>query len=158
MASIYLSTAGIRVLYGVETTEGTQPTTLIELPDIVSIGDVNPEPQTIDVTPLSETTWRRYIDALRDIGGAIAFGMNLTDAAMTAWDTMKSAADTAKITGKRTWFFFYIPGLEKSFAFIGNPSVLGFAAAEVGNALQTTAYITPTEIEGFIDAITPPAD
>lgn len=159
MASIYLSTAGIKVGYGVETTAGTQPTSFTEIPDITSIGSVNPEPQTIDVTPLSEPEWRRYIDALKDVGGAIPFGANLTETFMTAWDNLVSEAKTAKEGGKGVWFVFYIPGFSKSFALVGNPSALGFDGAEVGNALQTTAYVTPTNIKGFVDKVTvSPAD
>lgn len=153
MASIYLITAGILVGYGVETTAGQQPTSFTEIPDLTSIGSVNPEPQTIDVTPLSETTWRRYVDALKDVGGAIPFGANLTDAFIDAWGELVEAYETAKAGGKRVWFVFYIPGLSKSFAMVGNPAVLGFDGAEVGNALQTTAYVTPTEIKGFIDKV-----
>ena len=154
MASIYLSTAGIKLGYAVEAAAGTMPTSFAEIPDITSIGSVNPEPQTIDVTPLSEPTWRRYIDALRDVGGAIPFGANLTDAFMTAWGAVVRAAEEGKAAGKSTWFAFYIPGLSKSFAFTGNPATLGFEGAEVGNALQTTAYITPTNIKGFVDKVT----
>lgn len=153
MASIYLSTAGIKVGYGVETTAGTQPTSFTEIPDITTIGSVNPEPQTIDVTPLSEPEWRRYIDALKDVGGAIPFGANLTEVFMTAWNALVEAAKTAKEDGKAVWFVFYIPGFSKSFAMTGNPSTLGFDGAEVGNALQTTAYVTPTGIKGFIDKV-----
>ena len=154
MASIYLSTAGIKVGYGVESTAGTQPTSFTEIPDLTSIGSVNPEPQTIDVTPLSETSWRRYIDALKDVGGAIPFGANLTDAFMTAWDELVTAYTTAKSSGKRVWFAFVIPGLSKSFAFVGNPSQLGFDGAEVGDAVKTTAYVTPVEIKGFVAKVT----
>ena len=153
MASIYLSTAGIRVGYGVETTAGTQPASFTEIPDLTSIGSVNPEPQTIDVTPLSETTWRRYIDALKDVGGAIPFGANLTDNFIEQWGEIVSQYETAKASGKSVWFVFYIPGLSKSFAMVGNPASLGFEGAEVGNALQTTAYVTPTNIKGFIDKV-----
>ena len=153
MSSIYLSTAGIKIGYGVETTAGTQPTSFTEIPDLTSIGSVNPEPQTIDVTPLSETTWRRYIDALKDVGGAISFGANLTDNFITAWGELVEAYKTAKESGKGVWFVFFIPGLSKSFAMVGNPAELGFDGAEVGNALQTTAYVTPTNIKGFIDKV-----
>ncbi|MBQ2768095.1 MAG: hypothetical protein IJF49_08490 [Clostridia bacterium] len=154
MASIYLSTAGILVGYGVETTAGAQPTSFAEIPDLTSIGSVNPEPQTIDVTPLSETTWRRYIDALKDVGGAIPFGANLSDKFIEAWSELLEAHKTAKASGKQIWFVFYIPGLSKSFAMCGNPAELGFDGAEVGNAAKTTAYITPTLIKGFVDKVT----
>ena len=133
MASIYLSTAGILVGYGVETTAGAQPTSFAEIPDLTSIG----------VTPLSETTWRRYIDALKDVGGAIPFGANLSDKFIEAWSELLEAHKTAKASGKQIWFVFYIPGLSKSFAMCGNPAELGFDGAEVGNAAKTTAYITP---------------
>ncbi len=154
MSSIYLNTAGILLGYGVESAAGTKPTSFKEIPDITSLGNVNPEPQTIDMTPLSEPEWRRYIDTLKDVGGAISFGANLTDRLISAWDELVEAYETAKEGGKAVWFVFYIPGLSKSFAFTGNPSKLGFDGAEVGDGLKTTAYITPTKIEGFIDKVT----
>ncbi len=154
MDSIYLTTAGMLVGYGVETTAGQQPTTFTEIPDLTSISAVNPPPQTLDVTPLSEPKWRRFVDALKDVGGAISFGANLTDAFIDAWFALIEAYNTAKEGGKSVWFVFYYPGLSKSFALVGNPAELGFDGAEVGNALQTTAYVTPTKIKGFIDKVT----
>ena len=154
MANIYLSTAGIKVGYGVETTAGTKPTTFTEIPDLVSIGSINPEPQTIKVTPLAEAEWEQYIDGLKDVGGAISMSANLTDDFIEAWESVVSAAKTAKASGKATWFVVVIPGLEKSFAFCGNPATLGFEGAEVSSALQTSVYITPTKIEGFITKVT----
>lgn len=154
MANIYLSTAGIKVGYGVESTAGAKPTTFTEIPDLVSIGSINPEPQTIKVTPLSETEWERYIDGLKDVGGSITMSANLTESFITAWDELVQEAKTAKAAGKSTWFAIVIPGLTKSFMFAGNPATLGFEGAEVSSALQSSVYITPTKIDGFVDKVT----
>jgi hypothetical protein len=38
--------------------------------------------------------------------------------------------------------------------FAGNPATLGFEGAEVSSALQSSVYITPTKIDGFVDKVT----
>jgi len=57
--AIDLSTAGIRVGYAVETTAGTKPTAFTNLANPKSIPDMNPEPNTLDVTSLNDTEWKR---------------------------------------------------------------------------------------------------
>ena len=55
-----LSTAGVLLKYAVETTAGTRPTTgYTTVPSIKSIPDLNPEPESLEVTDLSDTEWRR---------------------------------------------------------------------------------------------------
>lgn len=49
-----LSTAGITIGYAVESTSGTRPSTFSSIPNVKSIGDMNPDPATYDVTDLSD--------------------------------------------------------------------------------------------------------
>ena len=76
--AVDLSTAGIKVGYAIEETAGQKPTKFTNIPNPKSIPDTNPEPSTYDVTSLNDTTWKRYIQGLKDIGGALAitFGMS----------------------------------------------------------------------------------
>ena len=141
MAGIQLSTAGVTLLYAAEATAGTRPTTGYEkISEIKSIPELNPEPDNLETTTLEETEWKTYVPGLKDIGGALSFTANLTEASMTEWE----GYDTAAAENKATWFCIVIPGLTKALYFTGQPSPMGMPAMEVSAVLETTLYITPT--------------
>lgn len=145
--SIRLSTAGISIKYAVEETAGTKPTTASAytlIPEIKEIPDINPEPSTLETTTLGETEYKTYIDGLKDLGGALSFLANLTQDFKDAWETMVTAAETAKAAGKATWFVIDIPGITEAVYFTGSPSNLGIPGASVDEVLEINAYITPT--------------
>lgn len=144
-----LSTAGVLLKYCVESTAGTRPTTgYTQVPCIKAIPDFNPEPESLEVTDLSDTTWRRYIPGLRDPGGALAFTANLTTQFKTAWETLVSAYETAFADGKSIWFEIMVPNFG-SFYFAGIPTELGMTAMDVNAVLEIEAYVTPNQIEGW---------
>lgn len=145
------STAGISINYAAETTAGTRPTTGFTLiPNIKGIPDtLNPEPETIQVTDLSDTEWHRFIAALKSMGGNLALEANFTEAFITAWETLCAAADAAFADGKSMWYEIKVPKLSKSFYFAGMPSALGFPGAEVDEVFGGNVYITPNQIDGF---------
>lgn len=146
------STAGITLKYAVEATAGTRPTSsYTAIPGIKSMPEFNPEPSSLEVTDLSDTIWKRYIDGLKDPGGALGFTANFTSDFKTAWDTMYTAAQTALASNKATWFEIAIPNMD-SFYFAGRPSELGFGGAEVDAVAEVTAYITPNQVAGFASA------
>lgn len=65
-----LSTLGVTLLYAAESTLNVRPTAgYVQIPGIKSVPDMNSEPEGIDVTPLEETQYRRYVPGLRDMGG-----------------------------------------------------------------------------------------
>lgn len=155
--AIELSTAGIQLGYGVEQTAGTKPTAFTQVKGAKSLPDMNPEPSTLETTPLEATEWKTYIDGLKDPGGALPVGFNMSEELQTTWDGIIEAYETAAEAGKKMWWEFYVPGLTKAFFFTGNPSPLGFAGAEVDSVLENTAYITPTGNIGWSTAIKPTA-
>ena len=145
MAGIQLSTAGVTLLYAAEATAGTRPTTGYEkISEIKSIPELNPEPDNLETTTLEETEWKTYVPGLKDIGGALSFTANLTEASMTEWEGVVDAYDTAAAGNKATWCCIVIPGLTKALYFTGQPSPMGMPAMEVSAVLETTLYITPT--------------
>lgn len=147
MAGIQLSTAGVTLLYAAEATAGTRPTTGYEkISEIKSIPELNPEPDNLETTTLEETEWKTYVPGLKDIGGALSFTANLTEASMTEWEGVVDAYDTAAAENKATWFCIVIPGLTKALYFTGQPSPMGMPAMEVSAVLETTLYITPTGV------------
>lgn len=138
------STAGMYLAYCTETTAGTRPTTgYVQIPEIKTMPSFNPAPDTIDSTTLMETEYRTYVEGLKDLGGALEYGANLTADLITAWETCNAAHDTAAAAGKATWFAVVHPKLEKAVFFQGDPSPLGLNEASVGAMAETTLYITP---------------
>lgn len=139
-----LSTAGMSLQYAVEATKGTRPTSgYTEIPEIKSMPSFNPAPNTIDSTTLSETEYMTYIQGLKDLGGALEYGANLTEDLITFWDTLLEAYETARADGKAMWFAVVHPKLTKATFYTGEPAPLGFNEAEVGSMAETTLYITP---------------
>lgn len=155
--AIELSTAGILLGYGVEQTAGTKPTAFTQVKGVKSLPDMNPEPSTLETTPLEATEWKTYIDGLKDPGGALPVGFNMSEELQTTWDDIIEKYETAAAAGKKMWWEFYVPGLTKAFFFTGNPSPLGFAGAEVDSVLENSAYITPTGNIGWDTAVKPVA-
>ena len=145
-----LSTAGIKLYYAVESTAGTKPSSgFVEVAGIKSIPQFGSEPSQLETTTLNATTWRTYVAGLRDTGGAIGLTFNDNDTFQTAWETLKSAYDTAIAAGKRTWFEYVVPGKAKGFFFTADVAELGFGGAEVDAVLENTGYVVPTSIEGW---------
>lgn len=68
--AIELSTAGILLGYAIETVAGTQPSAFTQIKGAKSLPDMNPEPSTLETTPLEATEWKTYIDGLKDRRGA----------------------------------------------------------------------------------------
>ena len=145
--AINLSTAGIHLYYAVEETAGTRPTAKSaykDLEGVKSIPSLNPAPETLETTSLNETEYKTYVDGLKDLGGALEFTFNLTQALVTMWEELMEAYEAAKAAGKATWFYIDIPGLTEGLYFTGNPSSLGIPEASVSAVLEITNYITPT--------------
>ena len=92
MAKVGNSTVGMKVFYSVETTAGTRPTAAsayTQIPGIKEIPGLGEEATAIDVTPLEELEFMRYVAGLKDTGGNIAFVANNTNAFQTAWSTLQ---------------------------------------------------------------------
>lgn len=141
---IAFSTAGMKVLYAMETTAGTRPTTgYKEIPDIKSTPDYNTEPNGIDVTTLSETVALQYVEGLRDYGSSLSFTANLTNELTTAWDAFCEAAETGEKTGLKPWIQIIHPKLTKAWFAPGSPVKMSMPTAETNAALETTVYIVP---------------
>ena len=142
---IAISTAGVTFGYAVEATKGTRPTTGYTLiPDVKEIPEMNPEPETLETTDLSQTEFKTYIEGLKDLGGALSFLANYTSELEEVWAELVEAYKTAIEEEKATWFEIKHPKLEKSVFFTGQPSAMGLPAMSVNSVLETSLYITPT--------------
>lgn len=145
MSTIAMSTAGVTVNYAVEVTAGTRPTTeYIKIPSVKSVPEMNPSPETLETTDLSQTEFKTYVEGLKDLGGALAFLANFTTELEEAWTTLVEDYKAAKADKKAVWFEIKHPGLDKSVFFTGQPSAMGLPAMAVNSVLETNLYITPT--------------
>lgn len=154
--ALEISTAGILIKYAVESTAGTRPTTgYTAIKGVKSIPEFNPEPNMLDCTPLEEQAYHRYIEGLKDVGGAWGLTVNDYDDFRTSWAAVM-AAQAALTNGKVMWFEIYVPGISSkpSFFFSGKPSELGFGGAEVDSVYENVAYITPNKVHGWDTAST----
>lgn len=143
MPSERLASHGVSLQYAVETTAGTRPTSgYTTIPEIKSIPSFNPQPDAIQSTPLSETEYHTYVEGLKDIGGALDFGANLTEDLITAWAACNTAHD-ALTGGKAMWFAIVHPKLTNAVYFTGDPTPLGLNEITVNTVLETTLYVTP---------------
>jgi len=148
--ALEIASAGAKIQWAVEATAGTRPTTgYTNIENVKTIGALDAEPATYDVTDLSDLEFKRYIPGLKDIGGDVPLTFNLTQALVTAWASLVTAADAAAADGKSTWFEVVIPKLNESFYFKGVPSPLGLSEIATDSALEQTAHITPNEIVGW---------
>lgn len=139
-----LSTAGMSLQYAVETTKGTRPETGYKIiPEIKSMPSFNPAPNTIDSTTLLETEYMTYVKGLKDLGGALEYGANLTEDLIAFWETLLEEHETAVAGGLSVWFAVVHPKLSKATYYIGEPAPIGFNEADVGSMAETTLYITP---------------
>ena len=144
------STASMKLYYVVEASAGTRPTSgLVKIPEIKSIPSFNPAPETIQSTTLEETEYHTYVEGLKDLGGALEFGANLTQDLITVWASCNAAHD-ALTGGKAMWFYILHDGLSSAVAFEGDPSPLGLNEASVGSVLETSLYITPNNAPTWV--------
>lgn len=153
--AIYMSTAGMQLAYGVETTAGTKPTTFNVIQGATSLGEVSSEKEQIEVTPLSAKEYKEYVGGLADPGGTWEIGFNESDSLHTEWAAIVSAYETAKETGKRVWFEAYHPSLSEAFYIVGEPNKLGFGGAEVSSAYANTGRVTINKVEGWSASVVP---
>ena len=134
------STAGMRLYYAVGSSMPTSG--LTKIPEVKSIPSFNPSPETIQSTTLEETEYHTYVEGLKDLGGALEFGANLTEDLISVWGSCNSVHDSMG-TSEAMWFYIIHDGLSQAVAFEGDPSPLGLNEASVGGMLETSLYITP---------------
>lgn len=147
--ALEITTVGATVKYCVETTAGTRPTTgYTEIPDVNEAPDFPMDVEVLDASNTSDTI-TRYIAGRQDPGGDKEFTLNHTEAVITAWDTLVTAASAAYATGKQTWFEYVYPESTKSFFFTAIPLVLGNGGIAQNEVDTIPAHVICTGIGGW---------
>lgn len=114
-----ISTLGITLGYGVETTAGTKPETFKQLNRINAIGGITIEPEQIDASALEDDV-TRYVKGRADTGGTWTVTVNYTDETAKEWEDLITAYK-ALTGGKRMWFEVVSKDLTKGFFVIAQP-------------------------------------
>lgn len=114
-----ISTLGITLGYGVETTAGTKPTTFNQLNRINAIGGITIDPEQIDASALEDDV-TRYVKGRADTGGTWTVTVNYTDETAKEWEDLITAYK-ALTGGKRMWFEVVSKDLTKGFFVIAQP-------------------------------------
>ena len=141
----YLSTIGVHMYYAVEETKGTRPTAksaYTELVGVKGIPSMNPTPDNLETTTLNETEYKTYIPGLKDLGGSLGFTFNMSQDLKDAWETLVTADEAARATGKATWFYIDVPGLTDGLFFTGQPTPMGLPEMGVNAVLEVEKSIT----------------
>lgn len=153
--AVYMSTAGMHLAYGIETTPGTKPTEFTIIQGATSLGEISSEKEQIEVTPLSATEYKEYVGGLADPGGTWEVGFNESNALHEEWADIIAEYKTAITAGNRMWFEAYHPTLDEAFFVVGEPNILGFGGAEVSSAYANTGRITINKVEGWLEKVIP---
>ena len=135
MATAGLSTLGITLSYGVETTAGQKPTAFKLLTRINEIDGVSVTPEAIDASALEDPTTRNVAgrDTLTD---SVNVTVNRTPETIKEWTdliaTYKGLTD-----GKRMWFQEITPGLSDAEFFVAQPPSILSISGKSQNTLLT---------------------
>ena len=135
MATAGLSTLGITLSYGVETTAGQKPTAFKLLTRINQIDGVSVTPQAIDASALEDPTTRNVAgrDTLTD---SVNVTVNRTTETIKEWTDL-IAAYKGLTDGKRMWFQEITPGLSDAEFFVAQPPSILPISGKSQNSLLT---------------------
>jgi hypothetical protein len=150
-----ISTLGVTLSYGVETTAGTKPATFVQLPRVNSISGIELDTETIDASAL-EDYQERTIAGRQSTGGEWSVTFNLTNETIPLIEAMMEAASEALSENKRTWFQVAAPNLTKAFFVVGQPGTKVPMPDFGQNELLTgDISITIDEYKGLDTKVTP---
>lgn len=154
--ALEITTVGASVSYAVEATAGTRPTSgFTKIPDVNTAPEIALDVDALDASNIEDLI-TRYVAGRQDPGGAKAFTLNHTEAAITAWATLCTASATAKASGKLTWIQYKYPSpASKAFFFAIDPvTPLGNAGIEQNSVSTLNATFVVTKVEGWGSAAT----
>lgn len=146
MAGIPITAAGLKIMWAVEETAGTMPTTGAHLlHDIKEIPDFNVEPEKLETTTFENLEAKTFKNGLKDLSNATGFKANFTLTLQKEWAEFVGAYETAKAANKKTWLFIVIPEwTEKGVcAYPCEPAKMGLPGVGVNAVWETTLSIAP---------------
>lgn len=157
MALMGISSLGVRFLWAAETTAGTKPagSSFDYLTRISSIGEINLEVESIDVSALEDFV-TAYTEGRADTGGTCEVVVNMTDDTITEWENVIEEYADASADNKEIWFEVYHPKLTKAFFFkAGLPSKINMPAQDQNVAETFTVSLVVHDYVGLDTAAIP---
>ena len=154
MATAGLSTLGITLSYGVETTAGQKPTAFKLLTRINEIDGVSVTPEAIDASALEDPTTRNVAgrDTLTD---SVNVTVNRTTETIKEWTDL-IAAYKGLTEGKRMWFQEITPGLSDAEFFVAQPpSILSISGKSQNTLLTMEIPLVLEEMKGTDTKVEP---
>lgn len=153
MATVGVSTLGVKLFYGVETTAGEKPASFEQLTRINEISGISLETEQIDASALEDEI-TKYVAGRQDTSGTWSVTVNLTDETIAEWT--KVISDYAALTGgKKMWFEVYSPGYSKAFFVVAEPPKHIPMPDMAQNELNTVEMtLTINEYKGMDTAVT----
>lgn len=140
-----LSTLGITLKYGVETTGGTKPSTFTALDRINSIGGIAMDVEKIDASALEDTA-TKYVAGRADTSGEWDVTVNFTDETADQWEALIAAYNTASASDLQMWFEVCLPNQDDAFFVIAQPPQQ-LPMPEIGQNELLTMVISMTVVE-----------
>lgn len=147
--AIAISTIGIKVSYAFEENagEGYSGLSFTKIPQVKEIPEMNPSPDTIEITSFDNLEYKTFIDGLKDLGGALDFTANYTQELYDLWqdtpDGIMAKWASAKGANKAMWLCIDIPGIDESCYLRVSPSALGLPPATTNTVMEITLHFTP---------------
>ena len=150
-----VSTLGVTLSYGVETTAGQKPASFTLLPRVNSISGIQLDVETIDASAL-EDYQERSISGRQSTGGDWSVTFNRTTETEAIIEAMLAAATTATAAGKRTWFQVISPNLTKAFFVVAQPGTkIPMPDLSQNELLTVEITLTIDEYKGMDTKIVP---
>lgn len=146
--AIAISTIGIKVSYAFESVagEGYGGLSFTKIPQVKEIPEMNPSPDTIEITSFDNLEYKTFIDGLKDLGGTLDFTANYTQELYDLWQDNGGVMEqwnTAKGSGKAMWLCIDIPNIDESCYLKVSPSALGLPPATINSVMEVTLHFTP---------------
>ena len=114
-----LTSLGVKLGYGVETTKGQKPASFVWLERADNIGGISLSTNQIDVSAIEDLV-TRYKKGRQDTGGTWSVGFNVNDEVLTQLQTMITAFD-GLTDGKKMWFEVWHEELTNGFFVVAQP-------------------------------------
>lgn len=148
-----LTTLGIKVGWGVETTAGTKPTAFTWIQRCNKIAGISVTKEKIDLTCFEDTI-KKYAAGVGDTGGDWNLNFNGSKKFVDRWNKLLDAYEEAKEAGLSIWLNVFIPGFGSYFV-KAEPGELPMPELDVNNKLDMQVACTINEYVGLGEAIEP---
>lgn len=157
MAQAGISSLGVKLSYGIETTKGVKPSEFTVVHRINSIGGISIEPETIDASALEDTV-TRSVAGRGTSAGNFTVGVNITNDTIAEWEQVITDYTEVMDDGLRVWWQVSSPNLERAY-FIAAQPPLEIPMPDIGQNELMVVEI-PLTIDEFLgmDAKVTPTD